>query len=187
MKKGQMWHKYLPFATFAYNTFNSPNLANYSPYELVFERKPKLQLDVETNPNIKVAGTFKVYYTLLLKRLQYLHRVLQEARTKRLALMNKDQEYFKYNSRDLVYIISPLTSQLRTASRKITIKYVGPLTVYKIVDPHNYLLMTLDGKLLRGWFEHGRLKPAAIRTNHSNVTSLSKLKQIMALGLLELY
>ena len=27
---GQMCPKYLPLATFAYNTFNSPNLANYS-------------------------------------------------------------------------------------------------------------------------------------------------------------
>ena len=27
---GQMWLKYLSLATFAYNTFNSPNLANYS-------------------------------------------------------------------------------------------------------------------------------------------------------------
>ena len=38
---GQMWQKYLPLVTFAYNTFNMPNLANYSPYELVFSRKPK--------------------------------------------------------------------------------------------------------------------------------------------------
>ena len=28
------------------------------------------------------------------------------------------------------------------------VKYVGPLVIYKIIDPHNYLLMTLDGKLL---------------------------------------
>ena len=28
---GQMWTKYLSLATFAYNTFNSPNLGNYSP------------------------------------------------------------------------------------------------------------------------------------------------------------
>ena len=47
----------------------------------------------------------------------------------------------------LVYIISPLTSHLRTSSRKVTIKYVGPLVIYKIVDPNNYLLMTLDGKI----------------------------------------
>ena len=99
--------------------------------------------------------------------------------------MNKDRDYFQYNSGDLVYIISPLTSQLRTTSRKITIKYIGPLTVSKIDDPHNYLLITLDGKLLRGLFEHERLKPAAIRKNHGNVTNLSTLRQVMALGLLE--
>ena len=28
-----MWSKYLLLATFTYNTFNTPNLANYSPYE----------------------------------------------------------------------------------------------------------------------------------------------------------
>ena len=42
------------------------------------------------------------------------------------------------------------------------IKYVGPVVIYKIIDPHNYLLITLDGKLLRGHFEHERLKPANI-------------------------
>ena len=75
---------------------------------------------------------------------------------KRLALLNKDRDDFQYNSSDLVYIISPLTSQCRTASRKVSIKYVDPLAVYKVVDPHNYLLMTLDRKLLRGLFEHKR-------------------------------
>ena len=28
--QGQMWHKYLPLATFVHNTFNSPNLGNHS-------------------------------------------------------------------------------------------------------------------------------------------------------------
>ena len=103
---------------------------------------------------------------------------------KRLALINKDREDFQYNSGDLVYIISPLTSQLRTTLRKVSIKYVVPLTIYKIVDPHNHLLITLDRKLLRGIFKHERLKPAVIRTNQGNVTNLSKLKQVMSSGLL---
>ena len=59
-------------------------------------------------------------------------------------MINKDRENFQYRGDDSVYIISPLTSQLRTTSQKIAIKYVGPVVVYKIVDPHNYLLMTLD-------------------------------------------
>ena len=56
--QGQMWQRYLPLATFAHNTFNSPNLANHSPYELVFGRKLKLLLDLEMDPDIKVSGTY---------------------------------------------------------------------------------------------------------------------------------
>ena len=63
------------------------------------------------------------------------------------------------------------------------IKYVGPIVVYKIIDLHNYLLMTLDGKILRGLFEHKRLKPAILRTSEGNVTNLVKLKQLINTGL----
>ena len=59
-------------------------------------------------------------------------------------MINKDRENFQYRGGDLVYIISPLTSQLRTNSWKIAMKKVGPVVVYKIVDPHNYLLMTVE-------------------------------------------
>ena len=109
---GQVWPKYLSLATFTYNTFNSPNLANYSPYKLVFGRKPKILLNFETTPDITVTSTFKEYYVLLKKRLKYLHGILQNFKLKRLAMINKDRDFFQYNSRDLVYIISPLTSQL---------------------------------------------------------------------------
>ena len=57
--------------------------------------------------------------------------------------------------------------------------YVGPVVVYKIIDPHNYLIIMLDGKILRGIFEHERLKPAIIRTNQGNVQNLAELRQIM--------
>ena len=63
------------------------------------------------------------------------------------------------------------------------IKYVGPIVIYKIVDQHNYLLMTLDGKILQGLFEHERLKPAILRTSEENVSNLVKLKQIINTGL----
>ena len=64
---GQMWTKYMSLATFVYNTFNSLNLGNYSPYELTFGRKPKLLLNVGSNPDIKVSRNFKEYYGLLIK------------------------------------------------------------------------------------------------------------------------
>ena len=43
--------------------------------------------------------------------------------------------------------MSLFTSHLLTSSRRVAIKYVGPLVVYKIIDPHNYLLMMFDGQI----------------------------------------
>ena len=94
-------------------------------------------------------------------------------------MINKDRKNFQHRGGGLVYIISPLTCQLWTASQKIAIKYVGWVVVYKIIDPHNYLLMTLDGKILKGIFEHKRLKPTIIKRNEGNVQNLADLRQVM--------
>ena len=69
-------------------------------------------------------------------------------------MTNKDRENFQYNGGDLVYIISPLTRQLRTNS-------------------------VLDGIILKGMLEYKRLKPTVIRTNHGNIQNLAELRQIM--------
>ena len=62
---------------------------------------------------------------------------------KRLAMINKDRSFFQYNIGDLVYIISPLTSQLCTTSRKLTINNVCPVVKCKIIEPHNYIYFLL--------------------------------------------
>ena len=63
------------------------------------------------------------------------------------------------------------------------IKYVSPVVIYKIIDPHNYILMTLDRNILRGLFGHERLKPAILRSSKGNVNNLSQVKQITNVGL----
>ena len=59
-------------------------------------------------------------------------------------MINKDRENFQYKGGDLVYIISPLTSQLSIVENYY--KICRPIVVYKIIDPHNYFIMALDGK-----------------------------------------
>ena len=44
-----MWPKYLPLATCAYNMFTTPNLGNFSPYELDFGRKTKVNFESRDN------------------------------------------------------------------------------------------------------------------------------------------
>ena len=71
---------------FTYNTFNTPNLGNHSPYELIFGRKPRSFLNLDSTPDIKVSGSFKEYYDLLNKRIKYLHNLLLNFKSKRLAM-----------------------------------------------------------------------------------------------------
>ena len=56
-------------------------------------------------------------------------------------------------------MISPKTSYLHGTRRKETSTvYVDPFDMYKIIDPHNYLLMTLQYVILQGVFEHDIIK-----------------------------
>ena len=80
--QGEMWHKFLSLATFTYNIFHTPNLGNYSPYELVVGRRPRILINIKTDPDIKISGMFKDYYTLLTKRLDYLQKMLQNFKMK---------------------------------------------------------------------------------------------------------
>ena len=43
--------------------------------------------------------------------------------------------------------------------------------------------MTIDGQLMRGLFEHERLKPVVIRTNQGNVKTQPALKKAINLEL----
>ena len=147
------------------------------------EEKQNYFLNLETMSNIKLLATFEDYYNSLNKSWQYLHKLLQDIKCKRLAMMNKDRAFFQYNREDLVYIISPHTSQLHTALIKVMIKSVRPVVFYMIVDLHNYLLMTLDGEILRELFEHEILKVANRGTSQENVQYLAQLKQVSNAGL----
>ena len=57
---GHMWPKCLQLATFAYNTFNTQHLGNYSPHKLVFGRKLWSLLNLESMPNIKVSVLLEI-------------------------------------------------------------------------------------------------------------------------------
>ena len=92
----QMWPKCLSLATFAYNTFNTQNLGNYSPYELNIGRKPKIIIDMETKPHIKVSKSFREHYKLLNKRIKYLQDILFNFKSRILAMIKKDRGIFQY-------------------------------------------------------------------------------------------
>ena len=58
-KLGQRWPNIISY--FCLHMFNTPNVGNYGPYELMFGREPRSLLHLESTPYIKVSGNFKEY------------------------------------------------------------------------------------------------------------------------------
>ena len=71
-------------------------------------------IELERDLNVKLRGMYKEYYEPLSKWLGYLQRLLVDFKMMKHSVLNKKREFFSYKSRDLVYIISAFTIQLRT-------------------------------------------------------------------------
>ena len=95
-----------------YNTYNTPNLDNLSPFEAAFGRKPTLVPKLESTPHIPVAGTFANAKQVLEQKLRYLREKLHKFRDNRLALQNKDKEFHGYTVGQIVYMYHPRGSIL---------------------------------------------------------------------------
>ena len=59
-------------------------------------------------------------------------------------MISKDQPMNEYQSGDLVYLLSPQTSQLKTSSRNFKVKFVVPVLLHKIIDRFQYILMDIE-------------------------------------------
>jgi hypothetical protein len=179
---GKNWNEYLGLATVSYNSYTSPNLDGYSPFELVYGRQLKIMPHLEITPEAPVSGTFKEYHESLQKKLKYLRDHLQQFKDKRLELANKNKIPQSYNVGQLVYLYSPRGALLQTGTRKIACHFVGPLVIYKAISPNQFLLMSLDGIVYPHLIEETRIKPGNIRTTQGNVSTLADLKQVIRTG-----
>ena len=101
---GDDWHLYTRPAMLTYNTYNTPNLDNLSPFELALGRKPILVPRLENTPHIPVTGTFAKAKQVLEQKSKYLREKLQKFRDNRLALQNKDKKFHGYTVGQIVYM-----------------------------------------------------------------------------------
>lgn len=84
----------------------------------------------------------------------------------------------------LVYLYKPTSSSLSpkdTCSKKISSSWVGPLTIYQVLDRTHYMLATLKGEVLHDIYSFNRLKPCFMRSTGQNkhITYISQLKAAM--------
>ena len=179
---GLDWDIYCKPAMLVYNSYATPNLADISPFELVFGRKANICPEFEFKPQVPITGTHKKAFEELQKKLKYFRQFLQKFREQRHSLLNRDKEYQGYTAGQIVYLYFPGQSMLNTGSKKIRCEFVGPLAIWKCVSPNQFLLMSLDGKLYPYLIEETRIKPGFVRTSKGNVTHMSSLRQIIKSG-----
>ena len=173
---GDNWPIYCKPAMVAYNSYATHNLDNLSPFEVALGRKAVLAPRFECKPNIPITGTHAEAHRKLQEKPQYFKKRLEEFRSSRLALMNKDRQHYGFTVGQIVYMYNQSGSQLQTSNRKIHCKFVGPLAIYKCISPNQFLLMSLDGVLYPVIVEVARLKPGLIPTHKGPVRTLSELR-----------
>ena len=98
------WSSCLPYSMLCYNSYSSPNVDGFSPYELTFDHKMTINPYLEVQPDIVVSGTFCTYYEKLKKNLQYLCSRLQRFRSQRTDLLNRNKKHHAYQAGQIVYM-----------------------------------------------------------------------------------
>ena len=69
----------------------------------------------------------------LKKNLKYMRGRLQEYKSERTDLMNKNKVYHAYEVGQIVYMYQARGSVTQSGSRKISCYFVGPLVIYKAI------------------------------------------------------
>ena len=179
---GTQWKYFCKPCQLMYNTAVSPNLADLSPFELVFGRKAKICPELEILPSIPVTGTFSDAKANLIRKLKYLRTHLLQFREKRFQMLNKDKQFHGYTAGQIVYLFFPGNSQLNVGSKKLICHYVGPLAIWKCLSPTQFILMSLDGVIYPFLVEETRIKPGHIRSSGGPISTMAQLRKLIKEG-----
>ena len=173
---GTNWFHLLPAITMSHNiTVNSRT--GYSPYELVFGRKPPTPGLFMINPANSELVTYGQYNSTLKERFGQLSKFMLDYRSRQQELQNAYAPIVRYKTGDLVFLIAPRHTSLQSASKKLSLHLVGPLVVHTVLDNHQYALAQIDGKVLNGMFAVNRLRPAFLRTFNGVATNINAIPE----------
>ena len=177
--KGREWPLYVTSTCYAMNTFVSPT-TGFSPYELVFLKKPPDILNLHFQPLQTIAKGYEDYCIKMKSRLDNVGNVIldlktfQQERQAQLAhQVPTPPETFQEGQ--LVYLLAPSAATLRTNTQKCRADFIGPLVINKALDSTHYIINDLQGRILIGVYHINRLKKATVRTPSGTVSTYQQL------------
>ena len=180
--KGENWTDMLPWAVCHQNRYNSPNLHGHSPFELLLGHKPKLIPEFEISLSINIPATYREYYQKLKRELDHLKQDVLKFRDLRNEIQNKGPRPTPLPRGNACIPMVPTRKHTIGISRKIKAEWVGPLYIYKVISPQQFLLADLEGYLVPKLVEATRLKAGNMMTSAGPVTTLAELKSVLRTG-----
>ena len=178
---GKNWHVYTNSIAYSYNTF-CHSYMGFSPFEMAMGREPPEVLNIKKLPEEELPVTHQEYVDALKERLQSIGQTVLRLQTEHQEKQLQDKKSKckpgnTFTEGQLVMLLMPAASDLHTNSKGFVVRYCGPLKVKEVLDDTHYILCDLQDRLIWGIHHRKRLKPAFIRTESSNVDSMSKLKE----------
>ena len=108
---------------------------------------------------------------------------LQKFRSAWTDLWNRNKIPHAFEAGQIVYLYQAKGTIVQTGSKKIACYFMGPLVIYKAVNPNQFILMSLAGQIYPHLIEETRIKPGSIWTTKGNVNTLAQLKAVLSAGL----
>jgi len=137
--KGQAdWDEHLSFATFATN-INENSTTGYSPFEIIYGRKPNLPIDQALNYSIPITYVDLSAYDAEVKKhftqaLNVIPKEINRAQEKYSRQYDKNTNNIDYKLNDLVLKESQIVQKGKTA--KLAPLYEGPYKIIKLNYPN---------------------------------------------------
>ena len=184
-EKGETWPLYASVAAYAMNTFVSRALNGFSPFELVFARKPRDLSSVGLKAIHEYPIALREYAELLHKRAEFIRKFQMNWKTQQILDKRTTHEMYKDIKRfvkdDIVYALSPEHAKLETKRRKFRLDYIGPLAIAEVLDDTHYKLKLITGQkdILPDIWHINRLKAGAEILPEGVARSRAQLQQYL--------
>ena len=130
---GDNWPSYCKPAVLSYNSYASPNLDNLSSFEIAIGRKAILAPKFEYRPRIPITGTNAEAKEKLQEKLSYFRNRLEDFRSNRMAIMNKDKQPHGFTVGQIVYMYNPSGGKLQTGRPSCSLQMYKPQPVFTYV------------------------------------------------------
>lgn len=161
----QEWSSYLQAMTFAYN-ISEHSVTRVSPYELVFNRRPRLPIDNTMERHEFVDPDQPAPSALSTAAMQLMKGYILDSQRKNKARLDTNRIPCTYKVGDLVVVERP--TRCRDGVGKLNFSYVGPYKIMRKISDLNFEIVNLKGPL-KTFVVH----PAIIKRYHERTSDVA--------------